>query len=181
MAFLNKFGFKVALAAFAVLAPVAVLGTGPEVGKEAPPLSLSKILQSPAGASATWEALRGKVVVIDFWATWCGPCRKSIPHWNELVDTFKEKPVQFLAITDENEQVVKLFLKGTPIRSWVGLEGVGQSVRDRYGIEGIPTAVIVNQTGMVVAVKVRPPVPNHEPQTQSRLSTWQSNYTEPPQ
>jgi uncharacterized protein (TIGR03435 family) len=90
--------------------------------------------------------------VIDFWATWCGPCRKSIPHWNELVDAFKEKPVQFLAITDENEAIVTLFLKKSPIHSWIGLDGIGQSTRDRYHIEGIPTTVIVNQKGVVVGV-----------------------------
>ena len=91
-------------------------------------------------------------VLVNFWATWCGPCKKSIPHWNELVDAFKGKPVQFIAITDENEQVVAEFLKRTPIHSWVGLDGVGQSTRDRYRIEGIPTTVIVNQKGVVVAV-----------------------------
>jgi len=152
MASLKKLAFMLAVVDMAAVAPCVAFGNGPEVGKPAPPLSLSKVLQAPPDASANWAALRGKVVVIDFWATWCGPCRKSIPHWNELLDGFKGKPVQFIAITDENEQVVKLFLKGTPINSWVGLEGVGQSMRDRYGIEGIPTTVIVNQTGAVVAV-----------------------------
>lgn len=148
----RRFGFLGVLAALVALTPCTGLGKGPEVGKEAPPLTLSKILQAPAEARANWEALRGRVVVIDFWATWCGPCRKSIPHWNELVDAFKDKPVQFLAITDENEQVVAAFLKRTPIHSWVGLDGVGQAMRDRYGVEGIPTSFIVNQKGVVVAV-----------------------------
>ncbi len=125
---------------------------GPEVGKEAPSLNLSRVLQAPAGTSANWEALRGKVVVIDFWDTWCGPCRESIPHWNQLVDSFKGSPVRFLAISDENEQVVARFLKRTPIHGWVGLDGLGQSMRDAYRIEGIPTTVIVNQKGIVVAV-----------------------------
>jgi len=143
------------LAAVLVLAGLPVCNasvSGPELKKPAPPLSLSKVLQAPADARTNLEAMRGKVIVIDFWATWCGPCKKSIPHWNELVDTFKGKPVQFLALTDENEQVVTEFLKRTPIHSWVGLDGVGQSMRDRYRIEGIPTTVIVNQKGVVVAV-----------------------------
>jgi uncharacterized protein (TIGR03435 family) len=152
MALLKGFGLPAVLAALVAVAPLTGFGSGPEVGKEAPPLTLSKILQAPPDASANWEALRGQVVVIDFWATWCGPCRKSIPHWNELVDAFKDKRAQFLAITDENEQVVAQFLKRTPIHSWVGLDGVGQSMRDRYRIEGIPTLVLVNQKGVVVAV-----------------------------
>jgi uncharacterized protein (TIGR03435 family) len=96
--------------------------------------------------------LRGQVVVLDFWATWCGPCRKALPHWNELVDAFKDKPVRFIAITDENQQVVENFLKQTPIHSWVGLDGAGRSNLEAYNIHGIPTTVIANKEGVVVAV-----------------------------
>lgn len=110
------------------------------------------MLHAPSGATTTWKTLKGQVVVLDFWATWCGPCRKALPHWNELVDAFKDEPVRFIAITDENEQVVQNFLKQTPIHSWVGLDGAGRSNRDGYNIEGIPTTVIVNQEGVVVAV-----------------------------
>jgi uncharacterized protein (TIGR03435 family) len=155
MAFMTspaRLGSVVALAVLVGSATLRASVNGPEVGKSAPPLHLSKVLQAPADARANGEALRGKVVVIDFWATWCGPCVRSIPHWNELVDAFKDKPVQFLAISDENEQVVAAFLKRTPIHSWVGLDGLGQSMRDLYRIEGIPTTVLVNQKGAVVAV-----------------------------
>ena len=68
------------------------------------------------------------------------------------MDAFKQKPVRFIAITDENEQVVEHFLKQTPIHSWVGLDGAGKSNRDVYNIQGIPTTVIVNSQGIVVAV-----------------------------
>jgi len=132
--------------------PIAAFGKGPELGKEAPPLGVSKILQAPPEARSTWSALRGKVVVLEFWATWCAPCRKAIPHWNELVEAFKNKPVQFLAVTDENEGIVSIFLKKNPIRSWVGLDGVGRSSCDLYGIRGIPTVVVVNQNGVIVGV-----------------------------
>ncbi|SPE51041.1 hypothetical protein SBV1_1260010 [Verrucomicrobia bacterium] len=137
------------------MTPTAIRGAncdGPELGKAGPPLNVAKVLQAPADAAITWEALRGKVVVIDFWATWCGGCRKSIPHWNELVGSFKGKPVQFVAITDENEQVVAQFLKRTPIQSWVGVDGVGRPSADPYHIVGVPTVVLVNQEGLVVAV-----------------------------
>src|SRR5262245_37427861 len=87
----------------------------PTVGAEPPPLQLEKVLQAPAGARASWDALQGKVVVLEFWATWCGPCITAIPHLNELADAFKDKPVQFIAITDEDEKVVAPFLKRKPI------------------------------------------------------------------
>jgi uncharacterized protein (TIGR03435 family) len=138
--------------AFAVGSTGAVLGDGPLLGQAAPPLDLSKVLQAPVGAGWNWSQFRGEVVVLEFWATWCGPCVASIPHWNKLVNAFRDQPVRFLAITDENEQVVATFLKRKPIHSWVGLENLSASARDSYGVRGIPATVIVNQNGVVSAV-----------------------------
>jgi len=144
---------SVCLAVISLLLPALAAASDevPQVGKAAPQLTLSKVLQAPAGADVKWNALRGKVVVIDFWATWCAPCRESIPHWNQLVDAFADKPVRFVAITDENDQVVREFLKRTPIHGWIGLGGVGRSTHDAYGVEGIPATFIINQKGVVVA------------------------------
>lgn len=128
-----------------------MMGGGLQIGEPAPPLQLAEILQAPQGADAVWEKLRGKVVVLDFWATWCGPCVASLPHWNELALQFRDKPVVFIAISDENKEIVTSFLKRRTISSWIGLEGITQSTRDRYGIRGIPTTIIVNQEGIAVA------------------------------
>lgn len=152
MAFLWKMRFLAVLAVLAGVATSTAAVNGPELGKPAPALTLSRILNAPSDANVTWQALHGKVVVIEFWATWCRPCRESIPHWNELVEAFKDKPVQFLAITDENVQAIATFLKQTPIHSWVGFDGPGKSMRDLYGIQGIPTTVIVDTNGIVAGV-----------------------------
>ena len=125
---------------------------GPKLGAPAPPLPLARLLQAPEGAAATWEALRGQVVVIDFWATWCPDCLAALPHWNKLVVGCSNQPVRFLAITDENEQVVRAFLRKRPMNSWIGIEPLGQSLRQTYDISAIPTTVLVNQQGLAVAV-----------------------------
>jgi len=89
--------------------------------------------------------------VLEFWATWCGPCVAAIPHLNELAERFKEQPVQFIAVTDEDEKVIDPFLKRKPIRAWVGLN-TDKSMFKAYGITGIPHTIIVNKKGKIVAI-----------------------------
>jgi uncharacterized protein (TIGR03435 family) len=120
-------------------------------GNPAPPLNLEKLLQAPANAVASWDALKGKVVVLEFWATWCGPCIEAVPHLNELADEFKEKGVQFIAITDEKESVVQPFLKRKAMRAWVGLDTDRSMFKD-YGVSGIPHTVVVGTNGVIAWV-----------------------------
>lgn len=111
-----------------------------------------QVIQAPGQKETKWPGFIGKVTVIDFWATWCGPCVESIPHWNELASSFEGQAVQFIAISSENEAVVRKFLKRTAFKSWVAVEGVGRSLSDLYGVSGIPTTVLVNKDGIVAAV-----------------------------
>ncbi len=137
-----------------VLCLSAVLKTNaalPPIGEPAPLFELEKVLQAPTNAPTRSADFRGSVVVLEFWATWCGPCVESIPHVNELTDQFRDRPVKFLALTDENEQVVRAFLKRRPYHAWIGLDGVGQSIRDSYGVTGIPTVFLINREGVIVA------------------------------
>ncbi|HQL53254.1 MAG TPA: TIGR03435 family protein [Phycisphaerae bacterium] len=119
---------------------------GLQIGSPAPPLGLETLLQAPQGATASWEALRGKAVVLEFWATWCGPCVAAIPHLNELAEKYAGKPVQFIAVTAEPESKVAPFLERKAIRAWVGLD-TDKSMHAAYGIEGIPLTVLVDAQG----------------------------------
>jgi len=123
----------------------------PSTGDPAPPLNLEKLLQATGDAVASWDALKGKVVVLEFWATWCGPCIEAVPHLNELADEFKEKNVQFIAITDEKESVVQPFLKRKAMRAWVGLD-TDRSMFKGYGVSGIPHTVVVGTNGVIAWV-----------------------------
>ena len=109
------------------------------------------MLQAPADAAANWEKLRGKVVVLEFWATWCAPCIAAIPHLNELADHFKGKPVQFIAITDEQSNVIELFLKKRAIRAWIGLD-TDKSMFKSYHVGGIPHTIVVNTNGVIEGI-----------------------------
>lgn len=90
---------------------------GPKVGDFPPLLSATALLQAPAGATLDAASLRGQVAVLEFWATWCGPCVAAVPHLNKLADQFKDKPVRFIAITAEAAAAVEPFLKRRPIHA----------------------------------------------------------------
>jgi len=122
-----------------------------KVGDPAPKLRLETLIGAPPGASATWAAFRGNVVVVEFWATWCSPCREAIPHLNELAVRFKGKPVRFLSISDEKEWKVRNFLSVHPIDGWIGLDPTNGFYKS-FGFETIPQTVVIDRNGKVAAL-----------------------------
>lgn len=125
--------------------------SAPRLGDAAPEIKLAKLLQAPDGAAADWKSLKGKVVVVEFWATWCSPCMPAITHLNELAEKFKDQPVQFISITDEDEATITQFLKQKPIRGWVGLDTEGAASK-AYQPRVIPHTVIVGRDGRIAAI-----------------------------
>ena len=122
---------------------------GPTLGGVPPPLTVAKMLQGPPELS--WEKLKGKVVVLEFWATWCGPCVQAMPHVNDLAEQFKDKPVVFISVTSENEEVVQQFLKAHPLKTWVGLDDY-EVLNKAFHVQGIPHVIIVDATGHIAAI-----------------------------
>ena len=135
----------------AALSGAATLWALPAKGTAAPPLDTVKLLQAPAGARADWASLKGKVVVLEFWATWCSPCVASLPHLNQLVESLDPAKFQFVSIDDEEQKAVETFLTRKKMSGWVGIDTSG-SVFTRYGVKSRPTTVIINGNGKVVAV-----------------------------
>ncbi len=125
--------------------------TAPKPGEPPPPFGLESTLQAPRGAQPSWKALKGKVVVLEFWATWCGPCIAAIPHLNELADKFKDEPVQFIAITDQDETVVRPFLRKKPMHAWIGF-GHRQVDVQRFRDQGHPAHGGGDQNGIIAAI-----------------------------
>lgn len=124
---------------------------GPKIGDVPPPLTLSKTLQGSPASEISWDKLQGKVVVLEFWATWCAPCIQAIPHLNELAEQFKDRPVIFISLTSENEDVVRLFLRDHPMKTWVGLDDY-EVLNKAFHVQGIPHAVIVDVKGRIAAI-----------------------------
>jgi len=94
----------------------------------------------------TLGGLRGKVVVVEFWATWCPPCRRSIPHLNELFKTYSPRGVVFMGLSDEPRAAVEPFAKEIGILYPVGY---GSPSGGAYGVQGIPRAFLVDAAGNI--------------------------------
>jgi thiol-disulfide isomerase/thioredoxin len=139
------------IALVAVLLGTIPLWAHPVKGTPAPPLDTLQLLQAPLGARADWASLKGKVVVLEFWATWCSPCVASLPHLNQLVKSLDPAKFQFISIDDEDLKAVQTFLTRKKMSGWVGVDASG-GVFDRYGVESRPTTIIVNGNGKIVAV-----------------------------
>jgi uncharacterized protein (TIGR03435 family) len=122
----------------------------PKIGDDAPALKLNKILQANEN-TVSLNDLKGNVVVLEFWATWCVPCIPALIHFNELSDKFKGKPVRFIAITDEEESKIAQFVKTQPIRTWIGLDQT-RAAFNAYQAIGLPHTVVVDRNGRIAAI-----------------------------
>jgi len=144
-----------ALAAPEGLARVAALGPAPPpppaiVGKPAMDFTLTGLL----GSKVTLSALRGKVVVLDFWATWCGPCRRWMPVVAKLEKELRGRDVRFYAVNERDPAAkVRDFRASTGLTIPMLLDPDG-TVGDAYGANLIPLTVIVGKDGVVVKALV---------------------------
>lgn len=126
-----------------------------KLGDPAQPLALLKTVK---GDPVNLAAGKGKqVYVVEFWATWCPPCRESIPHLTDLQKRFKDKGVVFVGISDETEAKVKPFVEkmGSKMDYVVALDSArktSEAYMGAYGQNGIPTAFIVDKQGRVAWV-----------------------------
>jgi thiol-disulfide isomerase/thioredoxin len=139
------------IALFAALFGMASLWAYPEKGTPAPPLDPINLLQAPPHAKVDWASLKGKVVVLEFWATWCSPCVAGLPHFNQLVESLDPAKFVFLSIDDEDQKDVERFLAKKKMSGWVGVDPSG-SIFAWYGVKARPTTVIVDASGKIAAV-----------------------------
>ncbi|MDR1006035.1 MAG: TlpA family protein disulfide reductase [Bacteroidales bacterium] len=94
--------------------------------------------------------IKGKVILIDFWASWCKPCKDEIPHLAELYDKYKEQGLTIVSISmDAEPQKWLSYITNHPMK-WLSLRGEGQTLSDRYGIEYIPFNLICDSEGNVI-------------------------------
>ena len=106
-------------------------------------------LQQLNGSAVTLSGLQGRVVIMEFWATWCGPCRFSLPSLEVIYKRYRDRGVTVLLINDgETPEAVRKWAERrftAPI-----LLDQSQDVVKRYGVSGIPRLFIVDQRGQII-------------------------------
>ena len=135
-----------ALAAAALLAAVfAAPMRALELGDAAPAFSAPGL----AGGTVSLSAYRGKVVYLDFWASWCGPCAKSLPALDALRKEFAPGDFQIVAVNlDRNPAVAAKFLKQRPVGYPSAIDPKG-SLPAAFGVEAMPTSFLIDRDGVV--------------------------------
>ncbi|MFN0050676.1 MAG: TlpA family protein disulfide reductase [Planctomycetales bacterium] len=121
-------------------------GNAPVPGTAPPEISAQDWLNVDGPQSLA--ELKGNVVLVEFWATWCGPCVQGIPHMNEMHEKYGGEGLRIVSLTDEDRETIESFQKRarTPIDYPIG---VGSPSSDTYGVEGIPQAFVVGRDGKI--------------------------------
>lgn len=133
-------------------------------GGEAPDFTLTDL----DGREVSLSGLRGKVVLLEFWATWCPPCRESIPAMNEIYKRYSDKGLVLLGISvDKGQNIVedlRTFVREYSIQYSVAVDS--KNVSNLYGVYSIPTTVLIDRGGKIVLKNI-----GFSPETEENLSS----------
>ncbi len=115
-------------------------------GQPAPPFKLFAISGQPVSS----EGLKGSVVIIDFWATWCPPCRQSLPFLNELHRKYGKQGLQVvgMSVDEGGERELKAFVAEKGLLYAIVMSP--KSLQNDYGVRALPVLFILNKQGVVV-------------------------------
>lgn len=132
----------IALAGLYISTPALAL----DVGSQAPDFELPSA-QEPVKLSK----IQGKVIYLDFWASWCGPCGESFPWMNAMQEKYKQKGLQVIAINlDAKNDDAQKFLAQHSAKFTVLFDSKGVTPR-QYGVKGMPTSFLISKDGKVLS------------------------------
>lgn len=120
-----------------------------DVGKPAPPFDVPG-----TSANVRLADLKGKVVYVDFWASWCSPCKQSFPWMNDMQAKYGARGLQIVGVTvDRKREDAEKFLASTPAKFMIAFDTTGK-VAEAYKPKGMPTSYLIGADGVVRAMHV---------------------------
>jgi thiol-disulfide isomerase/thioredoxin len=117
-------------------------------GDTVPDLQFRTLLNAPVNSSSL-SLLKGKIVLIEFWATWCGSCLVAMPHLKALQAKYP-KTLQVIAVTDETKKRAGLYIKAKPSNFWFAVD-TGRKVADLFPHQLIPHSILIGADGKFIA------------------------------
>lgn len=127
----------------------------PAVGEAAPEISLT----NPEGKKMSLSSLKGKVVLIDFWASWCGPCRRENPNVVNVYNKYKDKGFTVFSVSLDNKKEDWMQAIQKDNLTWEShvsdLKGWKSAAAATYGVKGIPATFLIDKEGKVIATNLR--------------------------
>jgi thiol-disulfide isomerase/thioredoxin len=106
-------------------------------------------LKTLDGQEITLSHLKGKAILLDFWATWCGPCRESIPHLVQLYKTYQERGFEVIGLNMDkgNINAVRQFVKSMDIPYSIAV--APDDLVRKYGVTSLPTTILIDRAGKI--------------------------------
>src|SRR5690625_241885 len=134
---------------FAIVTNLQADNTVYRVGDQAPDFQLPQINKYNESETIQLSDLRGKGVMLNFWATWCKPCEREMPYMQELYPVYKERGIEIVAVSlDSTELVVDRFIDKYDLTFPIPHDKTGE-VRDLYKIGPIPSSIFINPDGKI--------------------------------
>jgi peroxiredoxin len=122
-------------------------GGGSSSGDASAPPAADFALKDLSGKTVTLADLKGKAVLIDFWATWCGPCEESIPYWEKIHQKYGSDRFTVIGVDEDAEtNVVAPFVKSHKMAYPILLDPDNRAY-DAYGVRGLPTLYLIDADG----------------------------------